>query len=224
MVLTVLFLLVSGLALSAAGQELILEVPGGLAAASVTPALSSVLRRRRGRPRKFAGPSRAVTLTLPESVIEALTAADPDLSKAIVNLTKRRGPAAVSPPAELSVFGRKAVITVRPTPSLEQRAGVDLVPLSDGRALISFDQPKSIADVELMLTDAIEDPSLAPDDRKVFEGIAKILKEARRADDVSLLRRSIIVLESTVRAAKAVAKIPPRSAKEPGARRSARRL
>jgi hypothetical protein len=213
MVLTLLFLLVSGLALSVAGQEMLLEAPGGVAAASVAPALSSALRRRRGRPRKFAGPSRAVTLTLPESVIESLTASDPDLSRAIVNLAKRRGPAAVRPPAELSVFGRKAVITVRPTASLEQRAGVDLVPLSDGRALISFDQPNTIADLELMLNDALEDASLASEDRKVFEGIVKILKEARRSTDVSLLRRSIIVLESPVRAAKAIAKLPQRSSK-----------
>ena len=36
------------------------------------------LAPRRGRPRKFIAPSRPVTLTLPEHVIDALTAVDPD--------------------------------------------------------------------------------------------------------------------------------------------------
>ena len=47
-----------------------------------------------------------------------------------------------------------------------------------------------------MLYDALRDPSLTSDDRIVFEGIARILTDARRSDDVTLLSRSIIVLES----------------------------
>lgn len=172
----------------------------GIAAMSVTAGvtgpLSTVLRRRRGRPRKFGSPARAVTVTLPESVIASLSAHHPDLSRAIVAVATERIATRAKPPAELSVFGRRAVITIRPTPTLEHRAGIDLVPLPDGRALISFDQPKTIAELELLLGDAIDDPKLAPDDRKVFQGIRQILKDARRSKDVSLLRRTIIVLES----------------------------
>ncbi len=43
---------------------------------------------RRGRPRKFIAPSRAVTLTLPEDVLEALDALDHDLSRAVVRVTQ----------------------------------------------------------------------------------------------------------------------------------------
>lgn len=174
------------------------------------PPLSTALRRRIGRPRKFAAPSRAVTLTLPETVIDTLSALDPDLSRAVVALAKEPALANGRPPAEVAAFGRRAVISVRPTPSLERRIGIELVPLPDGRALISFDQPKSIADVELLLNDALADPALADDDRKVFEGITAILMEARRSNEVSLLRRSIIVLESAGKAPKAVAKPPGR--------------
>jgi hypothetical protein len=158
--------------------------------------VSAALRRRRGRPRKFAGPSRAVTLTLPDTVIEVLRRIDHDLSRAVVGLTRRRGAANGRPPAELAVFGRRAVITVQPTPALAQRTGVDLVPLPDGRALVALGEAQTAAELELLLNDAIEDPKLPDEDRRVFESVGTILRDARRATNVALHRRSIIVLES----------------------------
>ena len=56
---------------------------------------------RRGRPRKFMGPSRAVTLTLPDYVLDALGAIDPDLSRAVVRLTQPELAKQPHPPAEL---------------------------------------------------------------------------------------------------------------------------
>ena len=162
---------------------------------SVTP-ISSVLRRPRGRPRKFPVPSRAVTLTLPESVISALAAVNVDLSRAVVALTTRKRPRERNEPAQLMVFGTRAVITVRPTATLERRAGVNLVPLPDGRALISFDEAKTLAELELVLGDALEEETLPPEDRRIFEGIVNILRDARRSSDVAVRERSIIVLES----------------------------
>src|SRR5712671_7251114 len=90
------------------------------------------LAPRRGRPRKFVEPSRAVTLTLPESVIQALLAVDHDLSRAVVRVTQPEMAKRPHVPAELAMFGRHAVIVVTPTRTLEQRTGVLLVPLSDG--------------------------------------------------------------------------------------------
>ncbi len=45
---------------------------------------------RRGRPRKFMVPSRAVTLTLPETVIAALEDVDHELSRAVVRIAQSR--------------------------------------------------------------------------------------------------------------------------------------
>lgn len=153
------------------------------------------LETRRGRPRKFAGPSRAVTLTLPEHVIEALGLVDLDLSRAIVRLTPRHT-AQSSRPAELSRFGRHAIIVINPTRTLAKRTGVELVPLPDGRALISFAQSTTIAELELLLDDALADQHLSSDDKAIFESIVGILRKARRSTDVTLLQRSIIVLEN----------------------------
>ena len=160
--------------------------------------MTTLLHRGRGRPRKFAGPTRAVTLTLPESALTALASVHEDISKAVVQLTEQLHQES-HPLAELTVFGRSAVITVRPTPSLERRGDIQLVPLPDGRALISFAQPKTIAELELTLDDAVDDASLPQEDRELFAAIVRILKDARRSGDVMVHRRNIIVLESSGR-------------------------
>jgi hypothetical protein len=152
---------------------------------------------RRGRPRKFARPSHAVTLTLPDEVIEALSRIDADLSRAIVRLAQPELAKRPHPPAELATFGRRAVIVVNPTRTLEQRTGVLLVPLSDGRALISFDEPLSVAQLELRIQDAIEDPKLSRADGEVFESIGRLLRDARHSPDVAVQHRQIIVIEKS---------------------------
>jgi hypothetical protein len=160
----------------------------------LSAAISS-LAPRRGRPRKFAQPSRAVTLTLPEQVIETLEQIDPDLSLAVVRLAQADGAKRTHPPAELVSFGRRAVIAVNPTRTLEQRTGVVLVPLADGRALISFDETMTPARLELTIQDALDEHDLPEHDGEVFESIRDVLKEARRSSSVDLRQQHIIVLE-----------------------------
>src|SRR5206468_1387130 len=155
------------------------------------------LAPRRGRPRKFPAPSRAVTLTLPEDVLASLSAVDADLSRAVVRVAQTTGPArADRPPAELVKFGGRAVIVVNATRTLEEQTGVLLIPLSDGRALISFDETMTVARLELGIEDALEDHLLTPADRRVFTAIREILKSARRSGNVTLRQRNIIILES----------------------------
>jgi hypothetical protein len=152
---------------------------------------------RRGRPRKFSRPSRSVTLTLPEDVIAALQAIDADVSRAVVRAVQ---PLVADPPrplAEVSTFGDRAVIVVPPSRVLRDRLGVELVPLSDGRALLAFDERLSAADIELRLRDAIAEGTLAPDDRALFEALVDILRSARRAEGMTLRQRSILVLHWT---------------------------
>lgn len=160
---------------------------------------------RRGRPRKFLRPSRAVTLTLPEDVVATLQSIDGDLSRAVVRAVQPFTRDAPRPPAELTAFGDRAVIVVPPNRTLKERTGVELVPLSDGRALISFDEGLSIPEIELRLGDALADPAFELDDRVVFQALADILSSARRTDGVSLQRRSIIVVCGVARAAGHVA-------------------
>ena len=154
------------------------------------------LAPRRGRPRKFTAPARPVTVTLPDHVLAALTGLDADLGRAIVRLAQPMLADRPHPPAELATFGRHSVIVVNPSRTLERRTGIELLHLPDGRALISYDQPTTIAGLELMIADALEDQTLPPADREIFQGIAGILKSARRSDTVTLLQRNVIVLET----------------------------
>ena len=154
------------------------------------------LSPRRGRPRKFTVPSRPVTLTLPEHVIDALGAVDIDLSRAVVRLVQPELAKTAHRPAELAAFGRHAVIVVNPTRTLEQRTGIGLIHLPDGRALISFQQPQTIAGLELLIADALEERRLSRADHAVFEAIADILRSARRSTNLTVLQRNIIVLET----------------------------
>ena len=135
-------------------------------------------------------------MTLPEHVIDALTALDPDLSRAIVRLAQPMLADGPHLPAELATFGRHSVIVVNPSRTLEQRTGVELLHMPDGRALISFDQPMTIPGLELLIEDALEDDTLPAADRAIFEAIGGILKTARRSANVTLLQRNVIVLET----------------------------
>lgn len=135
-------------------------------------------------------------MTLPEHVLEALGRLDADLARSIVRLAQPLMGERRHPPAELATFGRHSVIVVNPSRTLEKRTGVELLHLPDGRALISFDRSMTIPGLELLIADALDDPALLPTDREMFEAVAAILKSARRADNVALLQRHVIVLET----------------------------
>ena len=152
-----------------------------------------------GRPQKFGRPSRALTMTLPEDVIAALSEVDEDLSRAIVRIAQPLI-ADVVPhaPAELAKYGDSAVIVIRPIAALERISGVTLVPLPDGRALISLDDAMSISEFELKLRDALDDHQpMDRTERSVMASIADILKTARQTRSIALHQRRIIVLQST---------------------------
>lgn len=150
---------------------------------------------RRGRPRKFDGrPSRAVTLTLPDDVIAGLKRLDGDLSRAVARVAEPLLGHGPRPPVELTPLGDGAVIVVPPNPVIEQRTGAKLVPLPDGRALVSLETHGTAALFELRVRDALDDPSVIEGDRALFQSILDVLRRARQAGDIEVVERSIIVL------------------------------
>jgi len=158
-----------------------------------------LLPSRRGRPQKFGRPSRAVTLTLPEDVIEALGRLDGDVSRAVVRLAESAmADVAPRPDAELANYRDSAVIVTKRVAALERIPGVTLVPLPDGRALISLAEHVTAYEFELKLRDLVEDgDTIDPRDRAVLVSIGEILKAARSTKGITVHQRSIIVLQST---------------------------
>jgi len=159
----------------------------------------TILNVRRGRPRKFSRPARTVTLTLPDDVIERLSALDADLGRAVVRLALAH-PTGRSSAVEVVSFGSRAVILVPPARRLAALRGVELVPIADGRALIALEEPLSEEAFELQLRDALDDPSLEGADRELFMSLASVLREARQATTVTLRRILVLRACSTPRA------------------------
>lgn len=150
-----------------------------------------------GRPRKYGRAARAVTVTLPEDVLHRLASVHTDLGRAIVTLAERTGQErAQSPrPAEIAKYGKHGIILVTPAKSLKRLSAVQLVPLDNGRALISLDHEYSIAQLELDIRDALESRSGAPAERAVLETIGRILRETRQSREFTANPRTIIVIE-----------------------------
>ena len=151
---------------------------------------------RPGRPPKFGRRARPVTISLPEDLLERLRAQHLDLGRAIVDLFERS--AAADSPVQLAEFGKGALILVPPASALKRLAGVELIPLTNGRALIALDQPMSPSDLELTLNDALTDGSLPADDHAIVANVVDILHEARTSPRARLRQRTIIIVERGV--------------------------
>ena len=117
-----------------------------------------------GRPRKYGRPARAVTVTLPEDTLARLSAIHADVGSAIVNVVERTAPTRMQPiaSAEIAQYGNHAVIIVSPCRALKRLQGVELVPIGDGRALISLAPTMSISALELQVRDALERGDVQP--------------------------------------------------------------
>jgi hypothetical protein len=133
---------------------------------------------------------------LPEDVIATLKTIDTDISRAIVRTVEPLVPATPVPAAELTPFGNRSVIVVKPSRELRDRTGVELLPLSDGRALMALDGELSVSQFELRLRDALADTALEQPERETFEMLAQILRDNRQRNGASIHERSIIVLET----------------------------
>ena len=151
----------------------------------------------RGRPQKDGRPARAITVTLPEDVLDRLSATDADLGRAIVKLVERGGkPRAHScKPAEIATYGTRSVIVVPDARALRKLAGVQLVPIGNGRCLIALEPPYSIPQLELDIRDLLAQREVAETERKTLDSVAAILRSARVSRDVTPEERTIIVLE-----------------------------
>jgi hypothetical protein len=138
-------------------------------------------------------------VTLPEDVLQQLGAVNPDLGRAIVALVERRRAAPGARPvrhAEVASYGRHAVIVVTPLRSLKRLPRVQLVPIADGRCLISLERPYATSNLELDIRDAATRGVASGQERAALESIAEILRHARADRRVSLTERTIIVLEA----------------------------
>jgi hypothetical protein len=139
---------------------------------------------RGGRPAKFAEPSRPITVTLPERVLQLLTTVDSDRAKAITKLTD----------ASLSMDGKpqklvstikaaagKAIILVCNSEPLRRIPWLKLIEVAPARHLISIQTGTPIESMEVAIRDLLEDvPKEKTVDREILEALMRIVHTSRR--------------------------------------------
>ena len=160
-------------------------------------------RSKRGRPPKFGRPARTVAVTLPEDVIEALRAANPDMGRAIVAIVgARTGPPPSSlprvPDVDVAAAGRRQSLIVVNPRSFPHVPGCALMQISADRAFIALEPGAGLADLEVAVIDHLARPDVSPDQRAGLLELRRALRRWRRDSRITVCERAIVVLEGDV--------------------------
>ena len=155
---------------------------------------------KRGRPSKFGRPSQVVALTLPEEVVRGFRKIHPDLGWAIVSLFEKT-PLGEPPPtgsvsdAELvTIADRRSLIVVNRS-VLKSLPGVSIVPLNGNHAFLALEAGRGMADLELAVTDRLEDRKVGRRERKALSTLLVQLRAWRHDRRLRFHTRAIIVVE-----------------------------
>jgi hypothetical protein len=151
-----------------------------------------------GRPFKFAEPSRAITLTLPESTLRDLEEIGPDRGHAIVKLTQIAlgGKQADRPMVELVKMGANTgLVVIGPSPALRRIEFVQLVEIAPGRHLIALAHGRDFRELEIALIDLLDDLSEArAEERDLIRQLLGYLKNFRKSESVSMAQIVLVRL------------------------------
>jgi hypothetical protein len=160
-------------------------------------------RRARGRPPKFGRPAQLVAITLPTDVVQTLRAREPDIAKAIVGLVERRGASPVvrraAADVELATVGGRHSIIVVNRAAFRRLPGIQIVPLEGNRAFLALAPGLGLADLELAVTDRLDDGNLTADERSLLTLFRAQLRAWRADRSLRFHTRTIIVAERRAR-------------------------
>ena len=142
-----------------------------------------------GRPRKFAEPSRPITVTLPERTLDLLRAVHEDRAKAITKVTDvtLHGEAAARPLVRLvEIEPGTAVLIVGPSRRLREIPWLSLAEIAPAQHLLAIPSGTPPERLELALVDLID--SLAGDEdyeRRLLEELRRQIARLRREQRMS---------------------------------------
>lgn len=142
-----------------------------------------------GRPPKFSGPRRAVTVTLPTRTLLQLADVDKDRARAIVKVTDaivRRN----LPPRKLvevvEIEPGTGVIVVGPSSCLRRIPWLKLVAVAPARHLLVLPTGTPIDSLEVALIDLLEEvPPPEERERIILEELRRRVRHLRRGRKVS---------------------------------------
>ncbi len=150
-----------------------------------------------GRPAKFDEPSRPVTLTLPDRILECLADIDADRAKAIVKavdaVLEKSMPQA-DMVRELRVSDEEALLTVADNSLLRSIPWLTMIEIAPGRHLLSLKDQASIEKLEVTIVDILDaHPQARPSERRTLERLLECLRTPRRnrairTEDILVIR------------------------------------
>lgn len=124
-------------------------------------------------------------MTLPERVLDLLTAVDSDRAMAIAKLAdfSLKGSGAFLKPVDtVKITKGRAIILVAHSERLKRLPWLRLIEVAPARHLLSIRTGTSIESMELDLRDLLEDlPEGQSQEREMLEMLVKIIRASRRA-------------------------------------------
>ncbi len=140
---------------------------------------------RGGRPAKFDEPSRPVTITLPDRILDRLAEIGDDRAKAIVKAVEKAlaGPATATGESvgELRVAKDETLLVVPKSRLLAAIPWLTLVEIAPGRNLLSLRDAVTIEKLEVTLGDLIDShPEANPVELRILRTLQEKIRAPRR--------------------------------------------
>ena len=162
---------------------------------------STAKENKGGRPRKFAEPSRPITITLPEKTLRSLERIDTDRGRAIVKVTERAlsQDGKPTPPVEVIQVGEHVgLVVVGPTQVLRRISFLRLVEVAPSRFLLALEPGNDFKSLELAISDLLDEgPQIEPQERQLMSDLVNHIKGLRRLGRVSLANILLVRLDQT---------------------------
>lgn len=152
-----------------------------------------------GRPSKFGEPSRPVTMTLPERILDALGEIDGDRAVAVVKAVEAALGGACAEAgesfAELPVDGAESLLVVPRSRLLASIPWLTLVEIGPGRNLLSLREGVPIEKLEVTLVDLLDSGAAETDrERRILRTLLEKIRTPRRNQAVR--KEEILVVRS----------------------------
>lgn len=137
-----------------------------------------------GRPAKFDEPSRPVTITLPDRILDRLTEIDGDRARAIVKAVEDvlgETSARTEEVRELRFDKDETLLVVSDNRLLRSIPWLTMIEIAPGRHLISLKKGISIEKLEVTLCDILDaQHDATPPERRTLERLLECIRAPRR--------------------------------------------
>lgn len=156
-------------------------------------AVSDPIQKRKsnsGRPPKYRGPSRPVTVTLPDSTLEVLRRIDEDRGLAIVKAAEwaqRDDTDSKSLVEIVQMAPGKGLLVVGATVALKRIPFLHLIEIGPDRHLLALDRGNDFKSLEIAVRDVFDDvPEDQLHERQLLKSLLEHIKDLRKAEKVTM--------------------------------------